>query len=111
MKGRQVSIKPRAHILYVKYHQVNALQIDGNWQAVARAGLRDSVFLSQRLLAQKVLEQPGRLSPAERIKSWVSANAGKLAQWERMQADMRTAGKSDFATLSVGAEALRRLTG
>ena len=91
--------------------QVNALQIDGNWQAVARAGLRDSVFHSQRLLAQQVLDQPGRSGPAARLKAWVGANAGNLVQWERMQADMRTSGKSDFATLSVGAEALRRLTG
>ncbi len=91
--------------------QVNALQIEGNWQAVARAGLRDSVFHSQRRLAQQVLDQPGRLRPAARIQAWIGANAASLVQWERMQADMRTAGKSDFATLSVGAEALRRLTG
>ena len=91
--------------------QVNALQIEGNWQAVARAGLRDSVFHSQRRLAQQVLDQPGRLRPAARIQAWIDANALSLVQWERMQADMRTAGKSDFATLSVGAEALRRLTG
>ncbi len=91
--------------------QVNALQIEGNWQAVARAGLRDSVFHSQRRLTQQVLDQPGRLSPAARIQAWIGANAASLVQWERMQADMRTAGKSDFATLSVGAEALRRLTG
>jgi glutamate dehydrogenase len=91
--------------------QVEALPIDGNWQAVARSGLRDSVFHSQRLLTQKVLGQSGRLSPASRIDTWVAANADTLAQWERMQADMRTAGKADFATLSVGAETLRRLTG
>jgi glutamate dehydrogenase len=91
--------------------QVEALPIDGNWQAVARSGLRDSVFHSQRLLTQKVLGQSGRISPGSRIDSWVAANADTLAQWERMQADMRTAGKADFATLSVGAETLRRLTG
>jgi len=90
--------------------QVEALQIDGNWQAVARSGLRDSVFQSQRLLTGKALGQPGRNGAAGRIESWVGANAGNLSQWERMQADMRTAGKADFATLSVGAEALRRLT-
>jgi glutamate dehydrogenase len=90
--------------------QVEALPIEGNWQAVARSGLRDSVFHSQRLLARKVLAQPGRASSAGRIEAWVTANAGNLAQWERMQADMRTAGKVDFATLSVGAETLRRLT-
>jgi glutamate dehydrogenase len=90
--------------------QVEALQIDGNWQAVARSGLRDSVFHSQRLLTRKALGQPGRNGAASRIESWVAANAANLAQWERMQADMRTAGKADFATLSVGAETLRRLT-
>ncbi|HEV2700545.1 MAG TPA: NAD-glutamate dehydrogenase [Steroidobacteraceae bacterium] len=90
--------------------QVDALQIDGNWQAVARSGLRDSVFQSQRLLTGKALSQPGRGGPAGRIDAWVAANAASLAQWERMQADMRTAGKADFATLSVGAETLRRLT-
>jgi glutamate dehydrogenase len=91
--------------------QVESLPIDGNWQAVARSGLRDSVFQSQRLLTQTVLSHPSRLAAAARIEAWVSGNAGKLAQWERMQADMRTAGKADFATLSVGADALRRLTG
>jgi glutamate dehydrogenase len=93
------------------HSQLQALQSNGNWQAVARAGLRNSVFQSQRLLAREALGQPGRLSPAGRIETWVTANANNLAQWERMQADMRTAGKADFATLSVGAEALRRLTG
>jgi glutamate dehydrogenase len=90
--------------------QVHALQIDGTWQAVARAGLRDSVFQSHRLLTQRVLALPGRAGPASRIDAWISANARELAQWERMQADMRTAGAADFATLSVGAETLRRLT-
>jgi glutamate dehydrogenase len=91
--------------------QVEALQSNGHWQAVARAGLRNSVFQSQRLLTREALGQPGRVSPVGRIETWVTANASNLAQWERMQADMRTAGKADFATLSVGAEALRRLTG
>jgi NAD-specific glutamate dehydrogenase len=68
------------------------------------------VFHSQRLLTRKALAQPGRNGAASRIESWVAANAVNLAQWERMQADMRTAGKADFATLSVGAETLRRLT-
>jgi len=92
------------------HSQLQALQSNGNWQAVARAGLRNSVFQSQRLLhAKRWPAWPPQ--PAGRIETWVTANANNLAQWERMQADMRTAGKADFATLSVGAEALRRLTG
>ena len=43
--------------------QVEALQIDGNWQAVARSGLRDSVYQSQRLLTRMALNQPGRSYP------------------------------------------------
>jgi glutamate dehydrogenase len=90
--------------------QVNALQIDGNWQAVARAGLRDSVYHSHRLLTQSVLGATSRGGPGSRIESWINAHAPELAQWERMQADMRTAGAADFAALIVGAESLRRLT-
>ncbi|HEY1900383.1 MAG TPA: NAD-glutamate dehydrogenase [Steroidobacteraceae bacterium] len=92
------------------HDQVEALQIDGTWQAVARTGLRDSLYQSHRALAQKALIQADRTSPAARIEAWIGANVRDLAQWERMQADMRAAGAVDFATLSVGIETLRRLT-
>jgi glutamate dehydrogenase len=90
--------------------QVAALQIAGSWQAVARTGLRDSVYHSHRELTRKVLAQAGRTGPEGRIEIWLSANARKLERWERMQAEMRAAGAADFATLSVGVETLRRLT-
>jgi glutamate dehydrogenase len=92
------------------HDQVEALQIDGNWQAVARTGLRESLYQSHRVLTQKALAHTSRGGPQARIDAWVGANARDLAQWERMQADMRTAGAADFATLSVGIETLRRLT-
>jgi len=92
------------------HDQVEALQIDGNWQAVARSGLRESLYQSHRILTHKALAHAARGGPQARIDAWVGANARDLAQWERMQADMRTAGAADFATLSVGIEALRRLT-
>ncbi len=90
--------------------QVGALQTDGNWQAVARASLRDSVYQSHRELARKVLGQSGRADLAGRTDMWLGAHAQELAQWEHMQADMRAAGAADLAALSVGAETLRRLT-
>ena len=86
--------------------QVNALQIDGNWQAVARAGLRDSVFHSQRLLAQKVLDQPGRGESGGPYREPGSPPMPRnLAQWERMQADMRSVGQ--VATLPRSRSARR----
>jgi glutamate dehydrogenase len=89
--------------------QLEGLQIDGNWQVVARTGLRDSLYQSHRALTHKALAHTRRGSSAARIDAWVGASARDLAQWERMQADMRSAGAADFATLSVGIEALRRL--
>jgi glutamate dehydrogenase len=89
--------------------QLEALPIDGHWQVVARTGLRDSLYQSHRALAHKALTHAGRGSPAARIEAWYGASARDLAQWERMHTDMRTAGAADFATLSVGIEALRRL--
>jgi glutamate dehydrogenase len=89
--------------------RVNALHSEGTWQAVARAGLRESLFHSHRLLALKVFGSTGHTATAHRIDAWIAAQARDLARWERMQADMRAAGAADFASLSVGAEALRRL--
>ncbi|HTV78943.1 MAG TPA: NAD-glutamate dehydrogenase [Steroidobacteraceae bacterium] len=116
--GAKVPVTDAAHVYFGLgarlgldwiHAQVEALQIDGNWQVVARTGLRDSLYQSHRALAHKALALARRGSPAARIDAWISASARDLAQWERMQADMRAAGAADFATLSVGIEALRRL--
>ena len=89
---------------------VERLKVDGPWQAIARSGLRDSALRTHRHLTERVLGMRERGSADVRVTAWVSAAGEDLAQWQRTLNDMRTAGASDFATLSVGVEAVRKLS-
>ena len=88
---------------------VEQLPVEGPWQAVARAGLRDGVLRIHRRLAERVLTGRGEGSAQARVAAWIETAGEDLAHWQRMLADMRSAGAPDFATLSVGIEAMRKL--
>ena len=45
-----------------------------------------------------------------RVSAWANSAGEDLARWQRTLNDMRAAGTSDFATLSVGIDAVRKLT-
>jgi glutamate dehydrogenase len=89
--------------------QIEKLQVDGPWQAVARTTLRDSALRVHRKLTDRILTRRERGSAAERVSAWITALGEQLSHWNRTIADMRTAGAADFATLSVGVEAVRKL--
>ena len=90
--------------------QIERLKVDGPWQAVARSGLRDSALRIHRSVAERVLARRERGSAAERVTAWVDSAGDDLVQWQRTLNDMRAAGASDFATLSVGVESVRKLS-
>ena len=48
-------------------------------------------------------------SAEERVAAWQESAGKELAHWQRTLADMRAAGATDFATLTVGVESLRKL--
>jgi glutamate dehydrogenase len=89
--------------------QIEKLTVDGPWQAIARTGLRDGALRVQRRLTERVLARKGRGSAPDRVNAWVEAAGKELAHWQRTLTDMRAAGASDFATLTVGLEAVRKL--
>ena len=89
--------------------QVEQLPVEGPWQAVARSGLRDGALRIHRKLTERVLAADHEGSAASRVTAWVESAGEDLAHWQRMLTDMRSAGASDFATLSVGIEAMRKL--
>jgi glutamate dehydrogenase len=90
-------------------NQIEQLRVDGPWQAVARAGLRDSALRIHRRLTERVLAREERGTAQARVETWVSSAGEELAHWQRTLAEMRTAGAADFATLSVGVETVRKL--
>jgi glutamate dehydrogenase len=91
--------------------QINALVVEGPWQASARTALRDNALRVHRTLTEQLLTSGrGRGQPIDaRIGAWTAALGDEYAQWTRTLADMRAGGHPDFATLSVGVEAVRKL--
>jgi glutamate dehydrogenase len=89
--------------------RIERLTVEGPWQAVARTGLRDAALRVHRRLAERVLARKDRGSAPARVTAWIESGGKDLAHWHRTIADMRAADASDFATLTVGVEALRKL--
>jgi glutamate dehydrogenase len=89
--------------------QIERLSVEGPWQAIARSGLRDSALRIHRRLAERVLSRKDRGAAQARVTAWVQSVGEELAHWQRTSTEMRTAGASDFATLTVGVESVRKL--
>ncbi|MGH8322257.1 MAG: NAD-glutamate dehydrogenase, partial [Steroidobacteraceae bacterium] len=94
--------------------QIERLSVDGPWQAIARAGLRDGALRIHRRIAERVLCRKDRGTAQARVNAWVESVGEELAHWQRTLTEMRgsgqpAAGASDFATLTVGVESVRKL--
>jgi glutamate dehydrogenase len=90
-------------------NQIEHLAVDGAWQAVARTALRDAAQRIHRQLTTDVLAARLRGDASARVSHWLRSLGDPLTNWQRTLADMRAAGSSDFATLSVGIDSIRRL--
>jgi glutamate dehydrogenase len=91
--------------------EIDRLAVDGSWQATARAGLRDAARHAHRELTQQMLRSGAARRAGERLARWSSARGEVLANWQRTLAEMRSGGNADFATLTVGVNAVRNLAG
>jgi glutamate dehydrogenase len=88
--------------------EIDGLSVDGSWQATARTGLRDAAMRAHRELTLQVLKTRG--SSAQRLGSWSAQREQVLTSWKRTLAEMRAVGTADFATLTVGVDAVRSLS-
>jgi glutamate dehydrogenase len=90
------------------HSEIDRLTVDGSWQATARTGLRDAAMRAHRELTLQVLRTRS-VEKSGRVARW-SADRDDLASWKRTLAEMRAVGTADFATLTVGVDAVRKLT-
>jgi glutamate dehydrogenase len=91
--------------------EIDRLSVDGPWQASARTGLRDAAMRTHGVLARQVLNaRGGGKRIADRVARWSGQRSEALAAWNRTLAEMRGVGTADFATLTVGVEAVRNLS-
>jgi glutamate dehydrogenase len=91
--------------------EIDRLAVDGAWQATARTGLRDAAMRAHRELTQQVLRTRGARRVADRLSRWSAGRSEPLAGWQRTLVEMRALGTADFATLTVGLDAVRALSG
>jgi glutamate dehydrogenase len=89
--------------------QIERLSVEGPWQAIARAGLRNGALRIHRRLAERVMSKKTKGTTEARVTAWVESVGEELAHWQRTLTEMRAAGAVDFATLSVGVESVRKL--
>jgi glutamate dehydrogenase len=90
--------------------QIERLPVDGQWQAIARTALRESAGAIHRKAADRVLALAKSGRPEARVSAWADSAGEDLARWQRILNEMQAADMSDFATLSVGIDSVRRLT-
>jgi glutamate dehydrogenase len=88
--------------------QIETLQAEGHWQAVARGTLSDNLFELQRKITGAVLSCRGA-SPGARVDRWLDDRSAAALSLKRIVVDLRTGTAPDFATLSVALQAVRRL--
>jgi glutamate dehydrogenase len=92
------------------HREIDRLSVDGSWQATARTGLRDAAMRAHRELTQQVLRTRGVKRAGERLERWSQQRGELLAGWKRTLTEMRAVGTADFATLTVGVDAVRNMS-
>jgi len=91
--------------------EIEGLAVDGHWQAVARGTLREEAYSLQRAVSADVLAGAGSKDADGAIHAWIAARAGEVDALKRTVQEMRSVDGTDFATLSVAIQAVRRLAG
>jgi glutamate dehydrogenase len=91
--------------------QIDALEIAGHWQSVARGSLREDLYRLHRGLTDAVLARKRRGDPVRAADAWLASRRGAVGHLRRIFADMASAPSMDFATLSVALQSLKRLAG
>jgi glutamate dehydrogenase len=89
---------------------VESLEVEGRWQALARSNLRDDFYRIRRDFVTGLLNSRSRKKPEEVFAAWLAKNATFVRLFDSILAEMQLKPDVDFATLSVAAQELRKLT-
>jgi glutamate dehydrogenase len=89
--------------------EIESLAVEGHWQAVARGTLRDHFYALHRNLTDVVLRSERRGGSVRAADAWLAQRAAAVDGLKRLFTDMAATAVTDFATLSVALQSLRRL--
>ncbi|MGH8077477.1 MAG: NAD-glutamate dehydrogenase domain-containing protein, partial [Lysobacter sp.] len=88
------------------YEQIEALPVEGRWQALARGALRDELGNQQRALVSQILADGGKKPPEAKVEAWMQRDDSSLRFTQTMLSDLLNQKTLDYPTVSV---AVRRL--
>ncbi|MGH8481315.1 MAG: NAD-glutamate dehydrogenase domain-containing protein, partial [Nevskiaceae bacterium] len=106
--GVYFGIGDRLRVLWL-LSSVIGLNVQGIWQALARSNLRDDSYRLHRLIAARILKQPGK-SAEERIEGWVQAHEARVKFGIQRLQELQVTTPADFGVLAVGVRELRKLS-
>ncbi|MEH6450717.1 MAG: NAD-glutamate dehydrogenase [Oleispira sp.] len=88
--------------------QINTLDVNSHWQALAREAFRDDMDWQLRSLTVSVLnsEVVADMPMAELMATWQTAHPNLVSRWQRMLDELRASDRAEYAMYSV---ALREL--
>ena len=101
-------IGDRLRVLWL-LSSIIGLNVQGTWQALARSNLRDDTYRLHRIIAGRILQQPGKTA-AERMESWLTANDTRLKFSAQRLQELHVSTPVDFMVLAVGVRELRKLS-
>lgn len=88
--------------------QIDALEVDGRWHAVARGVLREELGQQHRALAGQVLAMPGT-SPDDKVAAWLARDDASLRFTLAMLGELAAQKALDYPTASVAVQRVSQL--
>ncbi len=90
------------------FEQIDALEVNGRWHAVARGVLRDELAAHQHTLTGQVLSTPGG-SAEDKVAQWLSRDDSGLRFTLSMLQELAEQKVLDYPTVSVAVQRLGQL--
>ena len=90
--------------------QVEQLSVEGRWQAMARNSMRENLYHLQGQLTRLVIAANKRKPPPAAVQAWIAAHRERVDHVLTTSREMISMGSTDFPTLSVAMQEIRRLT-
>ncbi|MBB1059367.1 NAD-glutamate dehydrogenase domain-containing protein [Marilutibacter spongiae] len=93
------------------YEQIDALEVDGRWQALARGALRDELGIQQRALVGQILSTGGKKPARDKVEAWLKRDDASLRFTQAMLTELVNQKSIDYPTVSVAVRRLAQVAG
>ncbi|MGD8339587.1 MAG: NAD-glutamate dehydrogenase [Gammaproteobacteria bacterium] len=97
------------HLDWIR-EQIESLHVEGQWRALARGTLRETLGREHQALVRKILSNAGDGGPEQALSDWLAASNAHVIRLKRTLDEMQASGQMDFATLSIALKEVGRLS-